>query len=196
MRVTVKIADYNAKNIKGTIVSPSTPTRLDGTYWGYTVRLADSITKVWEESPYEEGYDLKIGTSERGSVTVDDRDFCLPKFKHNLIVFGGVSGIEECIDADDDCQHVAGVDSNTLFDMWLNVCPFQGSRTIRTEEAVLLTLSRLKGDIRRNNEDVENEKVEVIKKIEKKTEFEAVKKSAREIADGNASDISSESDSD
>ena len=33
---------------------------------------------------------------------------------------------------------------STLFDRYLNVCPDQGSRTIRTEEAVLLCLMYLK----------------------------------------------------
>lgn len=35
-------------------------------------------------------YDLTVGTSERGTVTVDDADFALPTYRHALIVFGGV----------------------------------------------------------------------------------------------------------
>ena len=42
-----------------------------------------------------------------------------------------------------------GSDAHKLFDMWVNVCPRQGSRTIRTEEAVLITLARLQAPILR-----------------------------------------------
>ena len=30
-----------------------------------------------------------------------------------------------------------------MFDVWVNTCPGQGSRTIRTEEAVLVSLAAL-----------------------------------------------------
>ena len=35
---------------------------------------------------------------------------------------------------------------------YLNVCPDQGSRTIRTEEAVLIALSALRGKIKAANQ--------------------------------------------
>ena len=54
----------------------------------------------------------------------------------------GVAGIEECVDADETIN-ISGNDSRSLFDLWLNICEYQGSRTIRTEEAVLICLSRL-----------------------------------------------------
>ena len=59
-----------------------------------------------------------------------------------LIVFGGVAGIEESVDADESMA-LPGEDSRELFDVWVNVCPHQGSRTIRTEEALFITLARL-----------------------------------------------------
>jgi len=142
------------KHLKGKVVSPSAPREHDGTYWGYSVRMASSIKSIFEEAPYENGYDLKIGTSERGDLSVDDDQFtkklnnkieCISSsssFQHALIVFGGVSGIEECVDADETIN-TAGNDSRNLFDLWLNICEYQGSRTIRTEEAVLIGLSRL-----------------------------------------------------
>lgn len=143
----------------GLVVSPSTPRERDGTYWGYTTRLARSIQAVFDECPFRDasnnkGYDLTIGTSERGDHLPDSGNDhksnnsasaqALRKkkdFKHALIVFGGVAGIEECIDADETMK-LSGAKSNKLFDAWVNVCPFQGSRTIRTEEAVLITLAR------------------------------------------------------
>jgi predicted SPOUT superfamily RNA methylase MTH1 len=102
--------------MKGKVVSPAAPREKDGTYWGYTTRLADSINAVLEECPFG-SYDLKIGTSERGDVTVDDGNFDLPTYRHSLVVFGGVAGIEECVDADESLT-IPGSESRTLFDMW------------------------------------------------------------------------------
>jgi predicted SPOUT superfamily RNA methylase MTH1 len=58
-------------------------------------------------------------------------------------VFGGVAGIEECVNADETIP-ASGEDSHSLFDMWVNTCPEQGSRTIRSEEAVLISLGALR----------------------------------------------------
>jgi hypothetical protein len=125
----------------GKVVSPSAPRKFDGTYWGYTTRLASSIKAVFDECPFGV-YDLKVGTSERGSTSLDDGKFRLPSYQHALIVFGGVAGIEECVDADESLS-LPGSQSRKLFDLWVNICPFQGSRTIRTEEAVLIALAKL-----------------------------------------------------
>jgi len=139
------------KSFKGKVVSPSAPREKDGTYWGYTTRMASSIKAIFDEAPYSGGYDLKIGTSERGDTSVDDPSFgasgndadAMSSFQHAIIVLGGVAGIEECVDADETME-ISGNESKSLFDMWVNVCQFQGSRTIRTEEAVLICLSRLR----------------------------------------------------
>lgn len=105
--------------------------------------MADSISAVFEQCPFsDDGYDLKIGTSERGSKSVEDKTFGLPKFKHSLLLFGGVAGIEECVDADESTK-IPGSAASKLFDLWLNTCPFQGSRTIRTEEAVMISLAKI-----------------------------------------------------
>lgn len=55
------------KKLKGQVVSPSTPQKEADLYWGYNVRLASSLGAVFAECPYKSGYDLTIGTSERGS---------------------------------------------------------------------------------------------------------------------------------
>ena len=121
----------NKKGImKGTVVSPTTPRDEGGMYWGYTTRLASSINAIFEECPYEGGYDLKVGTSERGDVSIDDPKFCLKKkqnkkdtkrdnetFDHLLLVFGGVAGIEESVDADESMK-LSGEDSKKMFDVW------------------------------------------------------------------------------
>lgn len=171
VRCTVQLepSAYDSKGAaRGKVVSPSAPREDDGTYWGYTVRMADSLKGALEECPYEGGYDLKIGTSERGTSNLDDLSFEFPTNQHALIVFGGVAGIEECVDADETVK-LPGSESRKLFDMWVNICKYQGSRTIRTEEAVLITLAKAcpllaiteskhdetrvaKGDVESNNE--------------------------------------------
>ena len=75
----------SAKNLTGTkfytgtVVSPSAPRTEQGLYWGYTVRLAPSFGAVFTQSPYKDGYDVTIGTSERGTM-VDD--LVLPNFRY------------------------------------------------------------------------------------------------------------------
>lgn len=146
-RVTVKL-DQEKGTKKGKAVSSAEPRESSGTYWGYTTRIASSLTDVWAECPFKGGYDLKIGTSERGNVSVADRDFKLPQFKHGLIVFGGVAGLEECTTAD---ETISTAEAHTMFDLWLNTCPQQGSRTIRSEEAVLISLAALRPHINMNH---------------------------------------------
>ena len=170
-------SNINKKGVmKGKVVSPTTPRDEDGIYWGYATRLASSINAIFEECPYDGGYDLKVGTSERGDVSIDSPKFCLRKkkrttaaasiskkqkaddndsnnddehFNHLLIVFGGVAGIEESVDAD-ETMTLSGEDSKKMFDVWVNICPYQGSRTIRSEEAVFIALAKLSPFIAKN----------------------------------------------
>jgi hypothetical protein len=53
-----------------------------------------------------------------------------------LIVFGGLGGIEAAIDVDEDLK-CSGEEADALFDLWINTCPDQGSRTIRTEVRII-----------------------------------------------------------
>lgn len=48
------------------LVDGNVPKHEAGYSWGYKVRKATSLSKVLLECPYEGGYDLTIGTSERG----------------------------------------------------------------------------------------------------------------------------------
>lgn len=61
-----------------------------------------------------------------------------------LIVFGGLQGLEASVDADPNLNLT---DPCVLFHHYLNTCPGQGSRIIRTEEAILITLSILRPKI-------------------------------------------------
>jgi predicted SPOUT superfamily RNA methylase MTH1 len=58
-------------------------------------------------------------------------------------VFGGVQGIEECVAADLSLD-LPGEEASALFDCWLNTCPAQGSRTIRSEESVFISLAAMR----------------------------------------------------
>ena len=164
--------------LPATLARPGAPRDEGGLYWGYTVRLARSLAEVVSGSPHDRergertvaggggsgggsgGYDLTIGTSERG---VDAREAVPralrgvggvsqqqqqqqqqqqsrakhlphgpPPFQHALVVFGGPAGLE-----------AADAGAPSMFDVWVNTCPGQGSRTIRTEEAVLVSLAAL-----------------------------------------------------
>ncbi|XP_061589747.1 putative methyltransferase C9orf114 homolog [Cololabis saira] len=144
LRVTVQLSktqNQESKLYKGVVVAPHVPRTRDGLYWGYTVRLASCLSSVFTESPYKEGYDLTIGTSERGS-NVDQAT--LSPFKHLLVVFGGLQGLEASVDSD---QNLDVTDPGVLFDLYLNTCPSQGSRTIRTEEAILISMAGLRQKI-------------------------------------------------
>ncbi|KMZ67922.1 hypothetical protein ZOSMA_252G00230 [Zostera marina] len=148
VRVTVAMgadrsqeADFPKK-----IVPASSPREKMGLYWGYKVRYASSISSVFRESPYKSGYDYIIGTSEHGRI-VNSSDLDLPKFRHLLIAFGGLGGLEESIEEDGNLTEVKDV--KTVFNDYLNTCPNQGSRTIRSEEAVFICLQYFQEPIAR-----------------------------------------------
>jgi methyltransferase len=151
------------------IASPAEPREVKGLYWGYSVRVASSLRNVFAECPFEDGYDLTIGTSERGRDVADvalhtarkfasssssssasgdaaDDSVALPAFRHVLIVFGGPPGIEACVAGDSElaAHGVKPEQADTLFDRWLNILPNQGSRTIRMEEALAIGLTALR----------------------------------------------------
>uniref|UniRef100_A0A480X6W2 28S rRNA (uridine-N(3))-methyltransferase n=4 Tax=Sus scrofa TaxID=9823 RepID=A0A480X6W2_PIG len=140
LRVTVWLNQKQlpeSKTYRGKVVSSQDPRTKAGLYWGYTVRLASCLSAVFAEAPFQDGYDLTIGTSERGSDVASAQ---LPNFRHALVVFGGLQGLEAAVDADPNLE-VA--EPSVLFDLYVNTCPSQGSRTIRTEEAILISLAAL-----------------------------------------------------
>ncbi|XP_073156605.1 uncharacterized protein [Henckelia pumila] len=145
-RVTVAMGtDRNIdRDLPRKIVPSSTP-REEGMYWGYKVRYASNISSVFKNSPYKGGYDQRIGTSEHGLV-INPSELSLPLFRHLLIAFGGLAGLEECVDED---QTLKGKTVRSIFDSYLNTCPHQGSRTIRTEEAIFISLQYFQEPIHR-----------------------------------------------
>ena len=155
-RVTIKFKDVEkpevvpGRELLADPVAPSAPREEAGYYWGYSVRSAGSLSAVLTECPFDGGYDLTFGTSERGIPlpSLDDEPSnqpTIPEFNHLLVVFGGVAGLEVAVKADEELEHLGVNGPEALFDHWVNLCPGQGSRTIRTEEAVWLGLMGLRG---------------------------------------------------
>lgn len=154
-RVTIELRDSRSR--VATAVSPSTPREVKGYYWGYAVRQCNSLSNVFTECPFDGGYDISIGTSERGAPLSETLARpALPQseklsFQHVLVAFGGVAGLEHAAKNDPELQTMGltGQKVKELFDCWVNVLPGQGSRTIRTEEAVWLGLMGLRGFMER-----------------------------------------------
>lgn len=154
-RVTLKFSDDKGSSdisntaLTATAVAPTTPREKAGYYWGYSVRSASSISALLTECPFDGGYDLTFGTSERGVAittlkqSVPDQP-PIPEFCHMLIVFGGVAGLEVAVKGDEELTAMGVAEPKDLFDYWVNLCPGQGSRTIRTEEAIWLGLMGLR----------------------------------------------------
>ncbi|MCJ1319059.1 hypothetical protein MMC15_004392 [Xylographa vitiligo] len=154
-RVTLKFPNttppmsFQTAELTAEAVAPSAPREEAGYYWGYAVRAASSLSTVFTECAYDGGYDLTVGTSERGVplsslAATTSKESPVPAFKHMLIVFGGVAGLEVAVRADAELVGMGVTQPETLFDHWVDLCPGQGSRTIRTEEAVWLGLMGLR----------------------------------------------------
>ena len=143
-RVTLQL---NEQDTEAKAVAPSDPKEEAGYYWGYAVRRCSSLSAVFTECPYDDGYDASFGTSERGEpiskVLLASKP---PRPMHMLVVFGGVAGLEVAARADPELEAkgIGAGNVRDLFDYWINVLPGQGSRTIRTEEAVWLALMGLR----------------------------------------------------
>lgn len=155
-RVTVKFKDEEepeeipGNELLAEAVTPSAPREEAGYYWGYSVRSAPCLSAVLTECPFDGGYDLTVGTSERGvpvsnlASTKKSKSKSIPDFAHMMIVFGGVAGLEVAVKADKELKGLGVKSPEALFDHWVNLCPGQGSRTIRTEEAIWLGLMGLR----------------------------------------------------
>ncbi|KAI0149468.1 DUF171-domain-containing protein [Xylariaceae sp. FL1272] len=146
-RITLRIDESDPS--RGEPVDPATPRTEGGYYWGFAVRRCSSLSAVFEECSYEGGYDLSIGTSERG-LTIQEAFPARKKepatFNHLLLVFGGPRGLEYAAENDPSLNEMGIVRGKTkeLFDHWINILPGQGSRTIRTDEALFIGLSGLR----------------------------------------------------
>lgn len=147
---------------RGTLVSPDEPRRETGVYWGYQVRIAHSLSEIFTKSPFEGGYDMTVGTSDRGTNVQEVPNKSL-EFNHMLIVFGGLQGLEEALAND---EKLTVDEPEMLFDQYVNVLPKQGSRTIRTEEALLIALAALQEKLQPHHMDVESDLSDLLPRSE------------------------------
>jgi len=119
-----KIVKLSKKDI---LIEPDKP----DFYWGYEVLTTykDLYESIKEVKP-----DLVIGTSRYAQPITSIFDEVKSKIKdakHLAILFGGpYSGLHELIQG-----------RKNIIDLEVNTVPSQGTKTIRTEEAVLITLS-------------------------------------------------------
>jgi predicted SPOUT superfamily RNA methylase MTH1 len=147
-----QISKADCDALEAIMCSSALPREENGYYWGYTTRRAASISDVLNQCEYTGGYDMTIGTSERGvpiqsimpGNTLPSHNPALEPCKHLLIVFGGVAGLEPALASDPVLKDLGTAKPTDLFDFWVNLVPGQGSRTIRTEEAVEIGLCALK----------------------------------------------------
>uniref|UniRef100_A0A915ASM1 Methyltransferase n=1 Tax=Parascaris univalens TaxID=6257 RepID=A0A915ASM1_PARUN len=137
-RVTVRVTttDLDANRLRGSLISARRVRDESGIYWGYNVRVASSLS----DAIYGAKYDIVIGTSERGEP-IDKFELLLSEGSRVLLVFGGLDGLEAAVEAD---ENIRESDPAELFKHYLNSVPGQGSRTIRTEEAIPITLAAVK----------------------------------------------------
>ena len=128
-------------------IHPAQPRTEAGYFWGFTVRRAPSLSAIFTTSPFPDGYDMSIGTSERGKpLNSAFPSYEQADFKHLIVVFGGPRGLEYAAMNDPELVQmgIQGGRTRELFDHWVNVLPGQGTRGIKTEEAVLVALSGLR----------------------------------------------------
>lgn len=146
-RITLRMDDHDEAS--GVPVHPDAPRTVGGLNWGYNVRRCASLAAVFEECPYEDGYDLSVGTSERGTpvrqAISDKKIKDMSQFNHLLVVFGGPRGLEYAAENDPTLQEAGIIRGKTkeLFDHWVNILPKQACRAIRTDEAVFIGMTGL-----------------------------------------------------
>lgn len=176
IRVTIKLTEQKdsalpqASSYKCEAVSPNEPREKCGLYWGYQTRLARSFSDVFVNCPFGEGgsYDFTIGhTTNRGKTArmtnegtvlqpLDKADYLFPHsengedYKHYLLVFGGAQGLEGCVEADESLTTIAA-NTDTLFDVYWGALLSNGTRMVRTEEEMLVSLSKVSAIIERGN---------------------------------------------
>ena len=105
-------------------------------YWGYHVNRAPSLGKLLQEHRF----DLKIGTSRYGSPVTEvwpSLSSELKKAGSVLVAFGSPRfGLREILQQEK-------LDRNDVLDYFVNTIPSQKTATVRTEEALLVSLGIL-----------------------------------------------------
>lgn len=129
-RVTVRVTNLG-KNPVGEIAEGAKEGQV---YWGYEVKKAkSSLSKLVEDDKS----DLVIGTSRYGSNLADvwsDLTSSIKSAKHTLVVFGSPKlGLTDILKQENKAPE-------DVFDYFVNTVPNQNVSTVRTEEAILISL--------------------------------------------------------
>ncbi|CRH03827.1 RNA methyltransferase, putative [Plasmodium relictum] len=141
---------FQKKNSKillpGKLIHPTIP-KLFNLYWGYSIEILKNVSDIFNLP-----VDYIIGTSERGN-NISDSILSFKNIKSVLIVFGNKDGLENLLIKEKEEEKKKNYSTEKKikvlnkilkkFDLFINTCPFQTSRTIRTEEAITITLSLL-----------------------------------------------------
>jgi len=138
-RVTLQFIDVG-KRLRGEVgeVSKLATSQPDvgSRYWGYQVYKAQSLTKVLKDRHW----DLKIGTSRYGAPvqeTLISLSKNLKNSRSTLVAFGSPRmGLGEILKQEK-------LDPRDVFDYFVNTAPDQQTATVRTEEAIFVTLGIL-----------------------------------------------------
>ncbi|MCD6458198.1 MAG: hypothetical protein J7K82_05045 [Thermoproteales archaeon] len=105
-----------------------------GIYWGYTVEISKSLTRAIKES----GADLVVATSRKGDLIQDISQRLFEKMhdaRKLILLFGSQKeGLFEIAKRE-------GRKLPDISDLIINFVPYQGTKTVRTEEAIFATLS-------------------------------------------------------
>jgi len=107
-----------------------------GIYWGYSIKTYDSLQELIKTHSEKT---LKIATSKYGDLIMnvfDELSTELRRKKYVLVIFGSKRGLFEIAKSE-------GTILRKLVDYVINTIPRQGVESIRSEEAVLATLSIL-----------------------------------------------------
>ena len=131
-RVTIKVVQTTPQ-LKGELVEP---TRLP-IYWGFKVTRTNLTLGKLIRSRTQ---DLTISTSRGGKQVrevLNDLTLRWKLSRRPLVLFGSPSeGVPEILAKE-------GTDLSKIVDFTLNMIPNQGVETVRTEEAILATMSIL-----------------------------------------------------
>jgi len=131
-RVTARITS-TTEDFVGEIVNLSAMSAPQ-VYWGYKVTKADSSLAKFVR---DRSFDLRIATSKAGSPVGDiwaRLTTSLKTAKHALIAFGSPKmGIKEILAQENETPQ-------DVFDYYVNTVPNQSVSTVRTEEAILISL--------------------------------------------------------
>jgi len=132
-RITLQLTEQGGKGLRGKFVEPSET----GVYWGYRVTCSKlKLASVLKNEPFN----LRIGTSRYGTPVEElqsEISNSMNSAESILIAFGSPKkGLQEIL------RH-EGKNPTDLFHFFVNTVPGQQVATVRTEEALFITLGML-----------------------------------------------------